>query len=298
MKASQVFIHAFIITSAICISGFLGNPAAASNVVVFAYSEGKAVHTKSTTEDGNICRNCKVFATDSKGRRIAEGVTNNDGRYTFNVTQRSAVKVTTESTTGNRGEYTIPEEEVEEIIPEKPIQPPKTPAPQPQPAKQPPAAPTAKPQPAAEPQTKTSEPTTEKSNSEKNAAEKKERPSRSKSTTVMIQRVGGSTDTEEIITESLVSGVDSRETKSQGHKETYDAGNSDEPAGNEYSPDPDEIDEAVDKAVEEKMEDMENMIRESQHRGPGFFAILGYFGYAACAAGAYLYLKSRPPKKL
>ncbi len=303
MRISRIFIHVLFLTTAVFISGFGCNSASANNVVVFAYSEGKAVRTKSTTEEGNLCRNCKVVATDLKSRKIAEGITNNDGRYTFNITQRSSVKVTTESTTGNRGEHTIPAEEIEEITPEKPAQPPKPPAPQTPPAKQPPAEPAVKPQPAAkplpavEPQPKTPETTTEKNTPEK-TAEKKERTSSAKTTTVMIRRVGGSTDTEEIITEPTVSGGDPRTTKSSGQSEAYDTGNSEEPARNEYDPVSEEIDEAVDKAVEEKMEDMEKMIRESQHRGPGFFAILGYFGYAACAAGVYFYMKSRQPKKL
>jgi len=147
-------------------------------------------------------------------------------------------------------------------------------------------------------------PTDEKTDQEKkDLAEKKKKKSKDydykkgRATTVQIQRVEGSTGTQ-VLTASH-SDHDKTSTDSSGND--YSSKKNREKTINNadvrYSSDTEVIQLAVEKAVDKKIQPLEDLVRESQQRGPDFFTVLGLLGYIAGLLGLYSYIKTRQRKK-
>lgn len=60
--------------------------AIAHKVGLFAYQEGGIVHTEAYFVDGTPCRNAKITANETGGTVVAEGVTDDDGLFSFPYT--------------------------------------------------------------------------------------------------------------------------------------------------------------------------------------------------------------------
>ncbi len=92
----------------------------AHGVSVFAYAEGDTVVVEGYFHDGAKCRDCAVEAFDSDGRRLVEGKTDNDGRFSFKAPAATDLLVRLTASMGHRAEYRIPAADLPENLPAMP----------------------------------------------------------------------------------------------------------------------------------------------------------------------------------
>ena len=60
-------------------------PALAHKVNLFAYAEGGKIYTESYFSDGKAVEGGKVQVFDSQNQLVAEGVTDNEGLFSFDI---------------------------------------------------------------------------------------------------------------------------------------------------------------------------------------------------------------------
>jgi len=91
--------------------------ALAHKVNVFAYVEGDTVITESYFNDGRKCRDCVVEVLDDKGRKLLEGKTDEEGRFSFRPPARTTLLIRLTASMGHLAEYTIPATDLPENLP-------------------------------------------------------------------------------------------------------------------------------------------------------------------------------------
>jgi hypothetical protein len=125
---------------------------------------------------------------------------------------------------------------------------------------------------------------------------KKSKEKKRVSATVQIERVGDSSASQVVTVTAPES--EKKASKSSGREsaaeKSYRNKNGDTDV--KYSSDTEVIQLAVEKAVDKKIAPLEDMIRDSQQRGPDFFTLLGFLGYIAGLLGLYSYIKSKQSK--
>jgi nickel transport protein len=86
--------------------------AQAHKVNVFAYAEGDQVYVEGYFSDGTKAKNSDVTVADASGRRLLQGKTNEQGDFTFPITERQALQITLNAGQGHQAIYDIPVDEV------------------------------------------------------------------------------------------------------------------------------------------------------------------------------------------
>ncbi len=87
--------------------------AAAHRVNVFAWVEGDTVYTESKFSGGKRVKGGEVLVYDAKGNLLLSGKTDTEGGFSFNIPQKTAMRIVLKAGTGHRGEWTIPRSEVD-----------------------------------------------------------------------------------------------------------------------------------------------------------------------------------------
>lgn len=90
----------------------------AHRVMVFAWVEGDTVHVESKFPGGKKVQEGRVLVYDSEGTLLLEGVSDEQGRFQFQVPRKSSLKIVLEAGMGHRAEWTIPAEEIEGAVPQ------------------------------------------------------------------------------------------------------------------------------------------------------------------------------------
>ena len=80
----------------------------AHGVNVFAYVEGNTVVVEGYFHDGAKCRDCAIEAFGSDGNKIAEGKTDEDGRFSFEAPAADDLLLLLTASMGHRAEYRMP----------------------------------------------------------------------------------------------------------------------------------------------------------------------------------------------
>ena len=109
------FKPALVFMLAVCIFFSLLQSANAHRVIVFAWVDGNTVFVESKFNGGKKVKNGKISVTDARGIELLNGVTDDDGEFSFIVPKRSELKIVLDAGGGHRGEWKIPLEEVEAI---------------------------------------------------------------------------------------------------------------------------------------------------------------------------------------
>lgn len=91
-------------------------PVFAHKVNIFAYVEGDKVYTESYFNDGKKCVNSNIEVFDSTGNKLLEGVTNEDGEFTFEIPEKEDLKIVLTASMGHRAEYIIKASELGDVI--------------------------------------------------------------------------------------------------------------------------------------------------------------------------------------
>ncbi len=86
----------------------------AHKVTVFAWVEGDTVYTESKFSGGRKAKNTPIEVMDGQGKKILEGKTDENGKFSFKVPQKSEMKIVLLAGMGHQGEWTILIEEFEE----------------------------------------------------------------------------------------------------------------------------------------------------------------------------------------
>lgn len=103
------------------------SPAWAHKVNIFAWVEGDTVYTESKFSGGKKVRHGKVFVYDEKGNLLLEGVTNEQGEFSFKIPGKTALSIELDATMGHANAWRISREEIQEALgetpePEEPVQ--------------------------------------------------------------------------------------------------------------------------------------------------------------------------------
>jgi nickel transport protein len=91
--------------------GAFTTPALAHRVLVFAYTEGDAVHTESKFVPATPVRQGKILVMEAKGDKVLlTGQTNDQGKFSFKLppeAQKADLKIVVEAAMGHRGEFLL-----------------------------------------------------------------------------------------------------------------------------------------------------------------------------------------------
>ena len=94
-------------------------PAAAwaHNVNVFAFVEGETVVAECYFSDGAKCRDSTIEVFDKRGKKFAEGKTDEEGRFSFRPPVRTDLVIRLTASMGHQAEYTVPASDLPEGLP-------------------------------------------------------------------------------------------------------------------------------------------------------------------------------------
>lgn len=87
----------------------------AHKVNIFAYAENGMVYTESYFSGGKAVVNSKIEVFDCKtGNLLLGGTSDDSGRFSFGLPQKSAMRIVLNASMGHRNEYVLTEEELTE----------------------------------------------------------------------------------------------------------------------------------------------------------------------------------------
>ena len=112
------YFAGFIFFFALFFSGI--NPAYAHKVMIFAWTDGDTVFTQSKFSGGKKVKGQKITVYDPKEKILLEGKTDDKGEFSFNVPERTTLKIVLSAGAGHRAEWTVTKEDIEEMSKEKP----------------------------------------------------------------------------------------------------------------------------------------------------------------------------------
>ncbi|MFO8084738.1 MAG: hypothetical protein R6U27_10520, partial [Desulfobacterales bacterium] len=82
---------------------------------IFAWVDGDTVHTQSKFSGGKMVIGGQVNVYDSKGSLLLTGNTDDKGEFSFQIPQRTTLKVELQAGMGHKNEWIIKEDEIEGI---------------------------------------------------------------------------------------------------------------------------------------------------------------------------------------
>ena len=193
------------------------NSAYAHKVMIFAWVDGDTVFTQSKFSGGKKVKGGNVVVYNTQKKILLEGKTDDKGEFSFKVPERTTLKIVLYAGAGHRAEWSLPQEDIEEMSGEKPAK-----------------STLKKPQAKIPPNTIPSEPTED--------------------------RAGEMSQTPQPL----------------------------RPCG-------DEIEQAIENALDKKLKPVIKMLSESLNRGPTVSEILGGIGYifGLMGVGAYFHYRRR-----
>lgn len=92
--------------------------ALAHKVNVFAYVEGDTIIAESYFSDGRKCHACNVEVYNDKGKKLLDGQTDDEGRFSFRIPERTTLLIRLNAPMGHLAEYTIPATDLPSNLPQ------------------------------------------------------------------------------------------------------------------------------------------------------------------------------------
>ncbi len=99
----------------LCLFDVFSGTAAAHRVNVFAYVIGDTVHVESNLSGGKHVKGGKVVVTGGQGRVVASGLTDENGRFSFRVSERTDLTVLLIAGQGHRAKWVVRESELADL---------------------------------------------------------------------------------------------------------------------------------------------------------------------------------------
>ena len=87
-------------------------PVLAHKVNIFAYIEGDRIYTESYFNDGKKCIDSKIEVFNEQGDKLLEGLTDEEGKFSFEISQEGDLKIVLTARMGHRAECSILEDEL------------------------------------------------------------------------------------------------------------------------------------------------------------------------------------------
>ncbi len=92
------------------------NPAYAHKVMVFAWVDGDTIFTQSKFSGGKKVKGGKIAVYNTHKKILLEGKTDNEGKFSFEVPEKTTLKIVLYAGTGHRAEWTVPKEDIEDLV--------------------------------------------------------------------------------------------------------------------------------------------------------------------------------------
>ena len=92
----------------------LPETALAHKVSIFAWVEGDTVHTLSKFSGGRKVKNATVAVFDTRGNRLLDGRTDDQGEFSFKIPKKTALRLELIAGAGHKGHWVVPIEEINE----------------------------------------------------------------------------------------------------------------------------------------------------------------------------------------
>ncbi|KJS29142.1 MAG: hypothetical protein VR64_21425 [Desulfatitalea sp. BRH_c12] len=89
-------------------------PAHAHKVIVFAWVEGDTIHTESKFSAGKLVQDGKIAVFDPQGNKLLEGVTDDRGRFSFPIPQKSDLKIELQAGMGHGNQWLVRAQEIDD----------------------------------------------------------------------------------------------------------------------------------------------------------------------------------------
>ena len=83
----------------------------AHKVNIFAYVEGDTVYTESYFPDGKKVEGGRVEVYDSRGKKLLEGTTDDEGQFNFRPPRKDDLEIIINASMGHRSSYTLSADE-------------------------------------------------------------------------------------------------------------------------------------------------------------------------------------------
>jgi len=107
MKTKSCFLIFIFVSLLLC------GVATAHKVNLFAYVEAGKVYTESYFPDGSPVKSGKILVYDSQDKLLLQGVTNDEGLFSFDVPKVDDLNIVIEATMGHRNTFKLKKSEVE-----------------------------------------------------------------------------------------------------------------------------------------------------------------------------------------
>jgi len=98
------------------------NPAYAHKVMIFAWVDGDRVFTQSKFSGGKKVKGGKIAVYNTQEKILLEGKTDDEGKFSFKVPEKTTLIIVLYAGDGHRAEWTLPKEDIEEVSGEKPAE--------------------------------------------------------------------------------------------------------------------------------------------------------------------------------
>jgi nickel transport protein len=95
----------------------VSSPVFAHKVNMFAYVEGNKVMMEGYFADGNKPMNCEVIVTNPDKKVLVKGLTDNEGKFSFDIPEITDLKIALIAGMGHRAEYVISRSELTGVTP-------------------------------------------------------------------------------------------------------------------------------------------------------------------------------------
>jgi nickel transport protein len=94
---------------------FTASSADAHGVSVFAWVDGDTIHVESKFSGGRKPKDAPIEVFDDNGHLLLEGRTNDDGEFSFQVPQKTEMKIVLTAGMGHKAEWTIPVQDLQDV---------------------------------------------------------------------------------------------------------------------------------------------------------------------------------------
>lgn len=114
---SSFELRFLLLLSGILILSLASSYAYAHKVNMFAYVEGNKVMMEGYFADGNKPMNCDVIVTDPDKNVLVKGLTDRDGKFSFDIPKITDLRIVLNAGMGHRAEFLISRDELSGVSP-------------------------------------------------------------------------------------------------------------------------------------------------------------------------------------
>ena len=90
----------------------LSSTALAHKVNIFAYVDNGVVYTESYFPDGRPVENGAIEVYDSQGYKLLEGVSDNEGLFSFTIPKKDDLTIVINASMGHKNNFILKKEEI------------------------------------------------------------------------------------------------------------------------------------------------------------------------------------------